>query len=159
MTLGNLLKISVHQFSCLWNGYDNSISTIRLLWGLNYTCLTCKKGWCRVDSIMSSYWFSLLLFSLSVMSHSFVTPLYSTPGSCVHGISQARITEWVAISYSRGSSWSRDKTHISCIGMWVLYHWATWKAPTSYFYLPWIPLRGIQHNIRSDVAFIVDNLK
>ena len=31
-------------------------------------------------------------------------------GSSVHGISQARILEWVVISYSRGSSWSRDQT-------------------------------------------------
>ena len=39
----------------------------------------------------------------------------SPPGSSVHGIFQARILEWVAISYSRGSSRPRDQTHISCI--------------------------------------------
>ena len=47
------------------------------------------------------------------------------PGSSVHGISQARILEWVAISFSKGSSWSRDQTCIfcvSCIGRPVLYH-------------------------------------
>ena len=41
------------------------------------------------------------------------------------GILQARILEWVAIPISRGSSWPRDRTHvsyISCIGRWVLYH-------------------------------------
>ena len=32
-----------------------------------------------------------------------------------HGILQARILEWVAISFSRGSSWPRDWTHVSCI--------------------------------------------
>ena len=37
------------------------------------------------------------------------------PGSSVHGISQARILEWVAISFSRGSSWSRDRTHVACV--------------------------------------------
>ena len=37
------------------------------------------------------------------------------PGSSVHGISQARILEWVAISFSRGSSWPRDWTCISWI--------------------------------------------
>ena len=37
----------------------------------------------------------------------------SLPGSSVHGISQERILEWVAISISRGSSWPRDWTHIS----------------------------------------------
>ena len=39
----------------------------------------------------------------------------SPQGSSVSGIFQARILEWVAISYSRGSSQSRDQTHISCI--------------------------------------------
>ena len=53
---------------------------------------------------------------------------HSLPGSSVHGISQARILEWVAISYSRGSSQPRDQTHISCFGMQILYHWATWEA-------------------------------
>ena len=37
------------------------------------------------------------------------------PGSSVHGILQARVLEWVAISFSRGSSWPRDQAHISFI--------------------------------------------
>ena len=41
---------------------------------------------------------------------------YSPPGSPVHGIAQARILEWVAIPFSRGSSWPGDGTHDSCIG-------------------------------------------
>ena len=39
----------------------------------------------------------------------------SLPGSSVHGISQARILEWVAIPFSRGSSRPRDQTLVSCI--------------------------------------------
>ena len=39
----------------------------------------------------------------------------SLPGSFVHGISQARILEWVAISFSRGSSRPRDRTYVSCV--------------------------------------------
>ena len=42
------------------------------------------------------------------------------PGSSVHGIAQARILEWVSISFFRGSSWPRTPICISCIGMWVL---------------------------------------
>ena len=38
-----------------------------------------------------------------------------SPGSSIHGISQARILEWVAISFSRGSSRSRDRTCISWV--------------------------------------------
>ena len=54
----------------------------------------------------------------------------SPPGSSVHGILQARILEWVAISFSRGSSQFRERTQtqvlhcVSCIGRWILYHWA-----------------------------------
>ena len=48
----------------------------------------------------------------------------SPPGSSVHGISQARILEWIAISFSRGSSQPRDQTLISCISKRILYHWA-----------------------------------
>ena len=39
----------------------------------------------------------------------------SPPGSSVHGIFQARLLEWIAISFSRRSSQSRDGTHVSCI--------------------------------------------
>ena len=55
----------------------------------------------------------------------------SPPGSSVHGILQASMLEWVAISYSRASSWYRDWTcvsFISCIGRWVLYHCTTWES-------------------------------
>ena len=52
----------------------------------------------------------------------------SPPGSSVHGFSQVRILEWVAISYSKGSSWPRDQTCISCIGRQIPYHWATSRA-------------------------------
>ena len=47
----------------------------------------------------------------------------SLPGSYVHGIFQARVLQWVAISSSRGSSWPRDRTCVSCIswiGRWIL---------------------------------------
>ena len=50
------------------------------------------------------------------MSNSLWPMDCSPPGSPVHGISQARILRWVAISFSKGSSQPRDQTHISCIG-------------------------------------------
>ena len=46
----------------------------------------------------------------------------SPPGSTVHEILQATTLEWVAISSSRGSSRSRDRNWVSCVGRWVLYH-------------------------------------
>ena len=44
------------------------------------------------------------------------------------GFSQSRILEWVATVSSKASSQPRDWTHISCIGRWILYHWATREA-------------------------------
>ena len=43
----------------------------------------------------------------------------SPPGSSVHGISQARILEWVAISYSRGSFLPSDQTRVSCMSLYL----------------------------------------
>ena len=40
---------------------------------------------------------------------------HNLPGSSVHGIFQARVLEWVAISFSRGSSQPRDRTRVSSI--------------------------------------------
>ena len=45
----------------------------------------------------------------------------SLPGSSIHGIFQARVLEWIAISFSRGSSRARDRTHVSYIGRQSLY--------------------------------------
>ena len=56
------------------------------------------------------------LCAQSVSSDSFCHPLdCSLQGSSVHRIFQARVLEWVAISFSRGSSWLRDQTRVSCI--------------------------------------------
>ena len=49
----------------------------------------------------------------------------SPPGSSFHGKFQARVLEWVAVSFSRGSSPPRFQASVSCINRWILYHWAT----------------------------------
>ena len=64
----------------------------------------------------------------------------SPPGSSVHGIFQARMLEWVAISYSRRSCWHRDWTHIPCISRWVLYHCATWETSLTFPKYSFVPL-------------------
>ena len=48
--------------------------------------------------------------------------------SSVHGFLQSRILEWVAISFSRGSSQPRDWTQVSCIAGRFLTVWAMWEA-------------------------------
>ena len=51
----------------------------------------------------------------------------SLPVSSVHEILQAKIVEWVAISFSKGSFWSRDWTSVSCIAGRFFTYWATRK--------------------------------
>ena len=75
----------------------------------------------------------LLLWNMHAQSYPTLWDLMdcSLPGSSIHGILQARILEWIATSYSRGYSWFRGQIDISCyscIGRWILYHWATWEA-------------------------------
>ena len=57
------------------------------------------------------------------------------PGSSVPGILQAKILEWVAISFSRGSSQPRDLTHVSCTAGRFFTIWATREA--RFFYRWW----------------------
>ena len=73
---------------------------------------------------------------------------YSSPGSSVHEILQARILEWVAISFSKGSSLPRDWTHIS---LGLMY----WQAGS----LPLAPPGKILHNIPKWVkVYITDKV-
>ena len=71
------------------------------------------------------------VFSRSVML-TFCNPMDCSPqGSSLHGILQARILEWAAISSFRGSFQLRDWTLVSCvscIGRRILDSWATWEA-------------------------------
>ena len=58
----------------------------------------------------------------------------SLSGSSVHGISQVKILEWVAIPFCRGPSQPRDQTLVSCLGRQILYHWATLEAHTLFHF-------------------------
>ena len=72
-----------------------------------------------------------------VMSDSSAIP-WTVAHKCssVHDISQARMPEWITISFFRGSSWSRDRTCVSCADRRIFYHWATRKVPFKPWYLP-----------------------
>ena len=85
----------------------------RLRWVMTYNC------YCCLVAQLSDY--------------------FGIPGTVTHqaplskGISQSRTLEWVAISFSRGSSTLRDWTHVSCIGRQILYLWATRGALVTYW--------------------------
>ena len=82
--------------TCFWAHYAwdlsslTSVEPIPLLWkSENEVTQSCPTLWDPMDS--------------------------SLPGSSIHRIFQARVVEWAAISFSRGSSQSRDRTWVSCI--------------------------------------------
>ena len=56
----------------------------------------------------------------------------SPPGFSIYGILQASILEWVAIPFSRGRSWPRDRTQVSCIAGKFFNVWAPREAQVPY---------------------------
>ena len=126
------------QYSCLENSMDRGawwatvhgvaksrtqLSDFTLnLNTLDFECFNCF-GFKHTSSFY-------LLFSHSVMFDFFIAPRdCRLPGSSVHGISQARILEQIAISFSRGSSCPRDPTCVS-------EHWQAETLPLSHLKAP-----------------------
>ena len=111
-----------HGLYSPWNapGQNTGVGSCYLLQGIFPTqgSNPCLLHW-QEDSLplchLRSPEYALLLLQLSHVSRVRLCDLMdsSLPGSSVHGILQARILEWVAISSSRGSSQPRDQTHIS----------------------------------------------
>ena len=98
-----------------------------------HSFMTCKnlKNKCLAPGFPQSKPLTFTRVCAQSFSHVwlFATP-WTAPGSSVHGVFQARVLEWVAISYSRGSSWPRDCTHVSCISYLskgILYYLRDWK--------------------------------
>ena len=82
----------------------------------------------------------------------------SPPGSSVHEIFQARILEWVAISFSRGSSQPRDRNQVSCIAGRFFTDWATREALRLWLISrsassrgSWVPVLEVSRNTWSGV--------
>ena len=72
----------------------------------------------------------------------------SLPGSSIHGIFQARVLEWVAISFSSGSSRPRDRTHVSHIAGRRFTLWATREALYAEYNMPNAGLDEAQAGIK-----------
>ena len=60
--------------------------------------------------------------------------------SSVHGIFQARVLEWIAISFSRGSSWPRNRTQVSRTFLITLYYKILNINTKGFDKLTWLPL-------------------
>ena len=70
--------------------------------------------------------------SPSVMSDSSDPMNCTPPASFVYGIFQARILKWIAMPFSRGSSWPRDWTWVSCIAGRFFTVWSTRNFCSNY---------------------------
>ena len=82
----------------------------------------------HIRTLFSYWWW---WFSRQVVSDSCDPMDCSLSGPSVHGILQTRMVEWVTISFSRGSSWPRNRTRASCIaGRWLT-NWAMKEAFSS----------------------------
>ena len=88
-----------------------------------------KNYWVTPSSSVTQYVCSLCT-RLSCCSIAKFCPTLCDPWTVAH---QAPLSmgfprqewQWVAISFCKGSFWIRDWTHVSCIGRWIIYHWAT----------------------------------
>ena len=82
-------------------------------------------GLCSLDTHPWCHWVSVLCCVIQSCP-TLCNPVdCKPPGPSVFGILQARILEWVAILVSRGSSWSRDWTQVSCIAGGFFTVWVT----------------------------------
>ena len=74
---------------------------------------------------------------------------YSLSGSSVHGIFQARVLEWIAISFSRGSSQPRNRTQVSRVAGRRFTIWATREALYAEFIMRNAGLDGAQAGMKT----------
>ena len=113
-------KISL-EYSCELNRKKSYILWITFPCMWSWICtLSWKHRWKNqhLTFLLAQYNIILCITQYYVLSHVWFFVIlmnYGLPGPSVHGIFQARILEWVTISFSRGSSQLRGPIHISCI--------------------------------------------
>ena len=96
-----------------WNSYNLIFCNNKYIWNYFYLLISYY-----ILYIIKNYVYYIHMKKWKSLSHIW---LFATPGSSVHGIYQARILEWVAISFSRGSSWAREWPLVSYIAgrFWI----------------------------------------
>ena len=83
-----------------------------------------------------NFWWTIWKVSVTRSCLTLRDPVESSPpGSSVHGILQARILEWVAIPFFRGSSQPSNQTWVSCIADRFFTVWLTREAPNMLKYI------------------------
>ena len=101
-------------------------------WLSDWTETERKEGF--LDFILKQLvgkWYLIKWSEVAQLCPTFHDPMdCSLPGNSIHGIFKARVLEWVAISFSRGSSWPRDQTQVSHIVSRCFTIWTTWEVNT-----------------------------
>ena len=118
-SIGACLGLKKRRWERRW-GYKRGRSSLLGPMG-TFTVLVCER--------VSEMWNESESVSLTQPCLTLCNPSDSSPaGFSVHGILQARILEWVAIPFSRGSSHPRDQTQVSCIVSRFFTSWAIREA-------------------------------
>ena len=81
---------------------------------------------------LAGYWCRVHVKSLQSCPTRYDSMDCSPPGSSVHGDSPGNNMKRIAMPSSRGSSWPREWTRVSCVSCidrWILYHRTIWEAP------------------------------
>ena len=127
---------------CSPQGHKESDTTERLNWTELYTYI---GHWSYTNVSLPIQEVTDTGGLVAVMSNSCDPMNCSLSGSFVHGILQERILEWVAISFSRGSSQPRNRTRVSCIAERCFTDWAMRQVLTYlhtfiflFFFLLWV---------------------
>ena len=94
-------------------------------------CSPSSLGKCKLkpqrETVVASY---------SVVLDSLQHHRLCLPGSSVHGILQARTLGWIAIPFSRGSSWPSGRTRVSSVNRQIIHHWATCEVSVRHYSTP-----------------------
>ena len=117
----------IRNVCIMWPGYINT----RDKWAHSYECFILFITWCKTIQFLSFLWRRKVKVKVTQLCPTLCDPTDST----VHGILQARILEWVAFPFSRGSSELRDQTEVSQIAGGFFTSWATRGNPRR---LEWI---------------------
>ena len=123
--------VGAEQTGNTWKGQAQTLTLFHIL--RNVFLLICSHSNLPLRYLLSLLKvlikLTLLLFSHSVLSNYLPPPWTVAPqASLSMGLPQARILEWVPISFSRGYSPPRGQTRVSCVGWQIFYHWVTREA-------------------------------
>ena len=126
-------------------GVFSNESTLCIRWP-KYQSFTFNITPSNEYSELISFRFEKWKWNHSIMSDSCDPMDCSLPNPSIHGIFQARILEWVAISFSRRPLWPRDWTWVSHIVGRCFTIWATREVP---FRINWFDILAVQGTLKS----------